>query len=58
MNIIGAIKALDSAGDELLYLRVTGGLYLLIVRSCLDQSWHDHFEVCEGQRPGYIVLAS
>lgn len=48
--------ALSRAGDEELYLPMTGGLYLLAGRDCLNRTGHNYVDVWKDGSPGFFVL--
>lgn len=45
LGMLGASVNLSSAGEKVLFLRSTGGLFLWTGRDCFDQTWHNDFEV-------------
>lgn len=57
VEITGAIKSLNIARNEELYLHETAGRYLLTDPKYQDQTGHDEFETREGQSPGFFEPA-
>lgn len=56
VGMIGDITALNSPGEEELYLPVTGFQCLLIVFNIHDQSDNEDFEFREGRCATFFVL--
>lgn len=57
VEIIGAMPALNIGGNEVLYLPMTGGQYLITVLVCLDQTAHTTLKSenvwAQGYRAGF-----
>lgn len=56
IQITGTVMGLESAGDEVRYLPVTGAWYLPTGRGYIDQTGHNVFEVREVRNPWLFVL--
>lgn len=58
VGVNAAIMALDTAGNDNVYLPIIGGFKVLAGRDCTDNVTHNDYEVQEGCIRGFLELLS